>query len=289
MKKSNELKAIFLSLLCILAWSFIPVISKFGQSDLDNFQFLFWSNLLSTLVILISILVMKKTKGIFNYKVVEFSSFAFLGFLGSCLYYLCLYYGYAKGEGIQVLVLQYTWPIWITILSYIILNEELTFRRVGAAVLGFIGVVVILTKGEITAFNIPNPSLFIVVLVGAISFALFSVLSKKIKSDSFHSVFYYFLFATLFSVLSLMIFSSFKTPSTSSWPFLVINGGVINGISYLLWIKALQLVDSSRIAPLVFLAPVLSCVWIVLFFDEIFLPVYYLGITLTVFSGAISK
>jgi drug/metabolite transporter (DMT)-like permease len=125
--------------------------------------------------------------------------------------------------------------------------------------------------------------------VGAFSFALFSVLSKKNKSDSFHSVFYYFMFATIFSLISMLWFSNFERPSISSLPMIIINGGIINGLSYLLWINALQLVDSSRIAPLVFLAPVLSCIWIVLFFGEVFLPVYFVGIGLSVASGLIAK
>jgi len=102
---------------------------------------------------LISIFITKKQKGLFNYKIKSLTNFAFLGFLGSCLYYLCLYYGYSKGEGIQVLVIQYTWPIWITVLSSIILREKLTSRKIFASIIGFIGVIVILTKGELFSFN----------------------------------------------------------------------------------------------------------------------------------------
>lgn len=215
--------------------------------------------------------------------------FSLLGFLGSCFYYLCLYWGYHVGEGIQVLVLQYTWPLFIVLLSILILREKLTKGRIVSCILGFLGVLVILTKGNLLSFKFPDMMITLVVLIGALSFALFSVLSKKITANAFHSVFYYFLSGTLFSLVSLFIFSEPKLPINSNLTTLIINGALINGLSYLLWIKALRLTESSRIAPLVFLAPVLSAIWLVLFFNEVFLPIYALGITLTIVSGLLAR
>jgi drug/metabolite transporter (DMT)-like permease len=44
-------KAVFLALLCVVSWSFIPVISKVATADITPLQLLFLSNALSALMI----------------------------------------------------------------------------------------------------------------------------------------------------------------------------------------------------------------------------------------------
>jgi len=50
---SNRSKAIILTLICIVLWAFIPVVSKIWQNTLDNYQFLFYSSIFSLLVIFV--------------------------------------------------------------------------------------------------------------------------------------------------------------------------------------------------------------------------------------------
>ena len=38
-------------LICVSLWGLIPVVARIGQSQLDNHQFLFWSSLVSFLVL----------------------------------------------------------------------------------------------------------------------------------------------------------------------------------------------------------------------------------------------
>ena len=68
---------------------------------------------------------------------------------------------------------------------------------------------------------------------------------------------------------------------------MVINGVLINGLSYILWIKALAWGESAKLASLVFLAPILSIFWLVLIFHEPFVPAYALGVLLAVVAGVL--
>lgn len=45
------------ALMCVLIWSFIPIVSRFGQNGLDSFQFLFWSNLISAMSVILVALI----------------------------------------------------------------------------------------------------------------------------------------------------------------------------------------------------------------------------------------
>jgi len=207
-----------------------------------------------------------------------------LGFL-DFFYYLLLYFGYQKASGLEVLVMQYTWPIFIVLLSLVILKEKLTIHKTMSLTLGFLGVVVVITKGNFASIDFSNIRVISIVLLGATSFALFSVLSKKVSITLANAVTIYFLTAIIYSFISMQMFSSFVLPSGKEWFYILINGIFLNGISYLFWIKALQNGDASFVAPFIFITPILSATFLIIVFDEPLLSVYFIGLALIVASG----
>jgi drug/metabolite transporter (DMT)-like permease len=86
----NFYSPIAMAMICVIAWSFIPVIAKLGQLNIDSFQFLFWTNLLSTFAVGMTIRT-KKIKFNEMIKKTNYKMTLLLGFLGCFFYYLCLY------------------------------------------------------------------------------------------------------------------------------------------------------------------------------------------------------
>ena len=121
----SKTNAIVYTLICVALWALIPVVSKLGQANLDNHQFLFWSSVISFLAFLVATVVVKQSKMFLSYKGHDWFNAISLGFLGTYLYYILLYFGYANAQGLEVLVLQYSWPIFIVLLSIFILKEKL--------------------------------------------------------------------------------------------------------------------------------------------------------------------
>lgn len=273
------------ALTCVLLWSFVPVVSRFGQSNLDNFQFLFWSNCLSFLVVGLCMLVRKGLAPLKEFSGKRIVYILFLGALGCAVYYLCLYYGYAKGNSIEVLIMQYSWPLQIIVLSVFILGERLPLKSWLAIGIGFLGIVIVLTKGKIADIQFSNLTISFIVLAGAFCFASFSVLSKKLRAEPYTTTTLLFIGGTIISTISLMLFSSFQLPSRAELPSVIINGALINGVSYILWLVALEKIPASISAVLVFLSPALSAIWIVVFFREVFYPAYVIGLVLVLASG----
>ncbi|WP_074406574.1 MULTISPECIES: DMT family transporter [Aquimarina] len=146
---NSKTKSIIYVLICVLLWSLIPVVSKLGQSNLDSHQFLFWSSIASFLTFVVIIITRKKGNMILKLSKKDWVYSISLGFLGTYLYYILLYFGYVNGKGIEVLVIQYCWPIFVIILSVLILKEKINGRKIIAITLGFLGVFVVLTKGEL--------------------------------------------------------------------------------------------------------------------------------------------
>ncbi len=275
--------AILLALTCILAWSFIPLVSKFGQIHIDSLQFLFWTNVLSTIA------VARTVKKIFNkIKTVTIKyvvQTAILGFLGCFFYYLCLYYGYSKGNSTEVLVVQYLWPALIPIFAFIFLKEKLNRYKIVSVILGFIAAVIVFTKGDIYSIDFSNISVLLIVFIGAVSFALFSIFSKLQNGDIKFNIFLYFLWASIFSFITLIFWSDIEIPDLESSVVIFVNGVFVNGLSYILWIYALSKADASKIAPLVYISPVLSVIWIALIFGEKITLINIVSIFLVILSG----
>ncbi len=285
----NKLKGTFYVLLCVALWGLIPVVAKMGQISLDNHQFLFWSSLISFIVLLASVIF---TGNLGVLKKITFKDWVFLsilGLLGTYIYYLFLYLGYSKASGMEVLVVQYTWPILIVILSIFVLKERLTVVKIISVLLGFSGVVLVLTKGNFQYIEIQNGSVIAFVIAGSACFALFSVLSKKVKQEPFSVVTIYFLVATLASFVSMLSYSEFAIPTTVEVIPILLNGILVNGFSYVFWFLALKLTEASYLAPFTFIAPVLSAFYLILFFDEPFLLIYAVGLSLVVAAGLINS
>lgn len=291
-KKGRELggrtSALIYSLICVFLWALIPVVSKLGQSDLDNHQFLFWSSLVSFFTLFSASTAAGKLK---QFSEIGFSNFfraVFAGFLGTYLYYILLYYGYANALGLEVLVLQYSWPLFVAFLSALILREKITSRRITAIILGFAGVAVVLTKGNLAAVHLSNSKASILVLAGAFAFALFSVLGKKTETDPYVLNTVYFLTALAASFFSMLYFSGFRLPSAATFYPVMINGILVNGISYVFWIKALRKAEASFAASIIFLTPVAAAGYLLLFFGEPPHPAYLAGLVLVVTGGTMS-
>lgn len=282
------------ALFCVLAWSFIPVVARLGQNEMSGLQFLFWTNVFSALALFFTISFKKHNlKKLISSTNIGFS--ILLGFLGGFFYYLCLYFGYAHSNSVEVLLIQYTWPALVSLLAVFLLYEKVTLKKILAVLLGAFSAILVITKGDFSSFQFNNVETIAVVFMGAIAFALFSVLTKKeFRLDISFSVFLYFFWATLFSAFAIFVWDNPKEAfsvvawSSSTLVSVLANGIFINGLSYILWIYALEKSQASKIAPLVYLSPLLSIFWLVIFLDETFLPIYFFALVFSVASGLLS-
>nr|WP_264188030.1 DMT family transporter [Providencia rettgeri] len=275
------------ALACVLIWSFIPIVSRLGQAGMDSFQFLFWSNLISAIsVVIVALGSDYKVSKLFILPRNTIKKVFILGFL-DCLFYLLLYYGYSIENGIAVLVIQYSWPLIIILLSVVLLKDKLAGRQIVGIIIGFIAVIITFTKGQITQLHVENPMALLLVFSGAFCFALMSVFSRQYSIDPYISTVWLFIFSTLTSLVLLLLFSEVQLPSKAAfWPTLI-NGILINGVSYILWFKAMNTGHSAKIASVVFLSPVLSVLWLVLILSDPFEIAYIIGVLLVIISGVL--
>lgn len=279
--------------LCILVWASIPVASKKALVELDNMQLLFYSTIFSFLVLAAVLVAQGKHRHLRRYGRADYAMMALLGFLGCYLYYLLLYGALALTTAAEGFILAYTWPILVLILAVLILREPITVRKVIAVAISFIGIVVIVTQGQIGAVQFTSLRGDLLALAGALSFALFSVLGKRYSFDQTTAVFVYFGAALALALFTLPLLAPIPWPSPAVWPWILYNGALVNGVSYIWWFKALEHGETHIISNALYLTPFVSLIYIWLLLDEPFavsalagLVIIVAGIGLQTFSNA---
>ena len=287
--QSNKIQAGLFATLCVLLWGLIPVVAKVGQTQLDSQQFLFWSSLISFLTIFVIALVTGKWRNLLMLKPLDWLKISANGFLGTYLYYLLLYQGYQIADGVEVLVTQYTWPVLICVLSVVLLKEAWNRYKTLSVAMGFASVILVLSKGDLTAIQLEQPVAIFWVLIGAFSFALFSVLSKRFEYEPISLTAIYFLVATAATGIPVLLQGDLVVPQGNSMLAVMTNGLLVNGISYLFWLWALKKADASFVTPFTFATPCISLLYLVLLFDETFLTVYVLAFAMIVMAGFFSN
>jgi len=262
---------------------------KIGANKPRQPSILFWSSSISFLAFVIATVAVKQTKMFLFYNFCDWLNAIFLGFLGTYVYYILLYYGYAHAKGLEVLVLQYSWPIFIVALSVLLLKEKFTLRRALSVLFGFIGVTLVLSKGKFTQIHLDNYSVDILVLLAAFVFGLFSVLSKKVHLEAYTMITIYFLTATVASFISMLWLSDFSFPTKDAIIPVLVNGSFCKRIFIHLLDQSLE--RSRRI----FCGAICFhdahsyrlCICII-FFQEPFLPVYGFGLLAVIMGGILN-
>ena len=243
---------------------------------------LFYSTIFSCIVMCGIVLFEKKTRVLTSYSISDYTKTGVLGFLGTYLYYVLLYAALALTSASEGFILAYTWPMLVIIIAFPLLRERLTIKKICSILMSFFGIVVIVTHGSIFALSFTSLQGDILALGGSAVFALFSVLGKKYQYDQVVSVFIYFVTALVLITPTLFLFSSLKIPSFHIWLWLLLNGFLVNGISYIFWFKALEYGDTSVTSNALYLTPFLSLVYIALFLGEKILLSSVVGLVIIV-------
>lgn len=284
----NTLKGYINLGLCIMLWAAIPVVSKKAMVDIDNIQLLFYSTVLSTLILGLMVLWEKNWKVIKSYKSLDYIHMGSLGVLGNYLYYIFLYGALSRTTASEGFIIAYMWPIFVMLLSFVILRESVTISKLVGITISFVGMLIIATNGNVFTMKFANPYGDFLAICGAFIFALYSVLGKKVEYDNTFSVFIYFLTALILLVPTIILTSGFVMPKTDTWIWIIINGCFVNGISYVFWFKALAYGKTEIIANLLYLTPFVSLIYISIFLDEKILVSSIIGLIIII-TGVVSQ
>lgn len=249
----------------ILVWASSPAVVKLLLRGLDNFQVLFFITLFASVFLFIIAFLQRKLHLLRTYSSRDFLIFSCMGFLGVFLYFVFFFGSLSLIPAQITSIVNYTWPVLVLVFASLILKERLTLRKLFALFISFIGVVIVISQGDLSFDNFLG---VLLALGGACSYSLFSVLGKKLDYDQVVSMMIYYVVSLLLSIIAVLLFSDFVLPSLASLVGLLWLGCVTSGIAYVAWFAALKYGDTAKIANLVYLTPFLALVYIRLLLGE---------------------
>lgn len=247
--------------MAVLFWSTIASAFKISLRHLDVLPLLFYSSIVSTIVLFAYLLFAKKLSLLKTLSREDYLRSCVLGFLNPFLYYVMVLNAYAILRAQEAVTINFVWPIVLVLLSIPLLRQRIKLRSISAIAISFFGVFIIATHGDILGFTFTSPPGVSLALGSTVIWALFWIYNTRDKRDEAVRLFLNFMFGSVFVFLSMLLFAKIEMPNLTGILGAVYIGLFEMGITFLVWLKALRLSKTTaRVASLVYLAPFLSLV-----------------------------
>ena len=157
----------------------------------------------------------------------------------------------------QVFALEFTSPIWVILLSPILLGERITLIRAAAALMGFIGVLVV-TRPDMAGINTG----VIMAASSAIFFAFTIIFTKRLtRTQSITCILFYLTVLQLgFGLITAGYDGDIALPNTETLPWLVLIG-VAGLLGHFCITNALAIAPATVVVPIDFVRlPVIAVI-----------------------------
>ncbi len=281
----NQTKAYLLTICTVTFWGTAASAFKIALQYVTPYTLLFYSCLFSTIALLCILTLQNKLTELKAVPVKVWIRMALLGFLNPFLYYVILFKAYSLLPGQIAMSLNYGWPFALTLLSVPILRQHLSRSQLLAVLFSFLGAVIIATKGQFTSFG--DVDKFGVLLAASSTFiwASFWLFNAKDGLDPVLKLFIGFCFGLLYTTLFSPFFEPVHPVTGKALLPLIYIGLFEMGITFVLWLTALQLTTSAaKIGNLIYISPFLSLVFLHVIIGEQIHPATFIGLSMIVAS-----
>jgi drug/metabolite transporter (DMT)-like permease len=253
----------------VMMWSTVGSAFKLTLAHLSPIQMLLYAAFVSIIVLLVIITLQKKLPLLFASTLKDLLHSALNAILNPFLFYIVLFYSYNMMLTQEAMVINFTWPLPLTLLSIIILKQKISWKSVMAITISFFGIVIIATKGDLQSLKFENPAGVALALSSTLIWSVFWIVNIRDKRDEVIKLFLNFLFGFLYILVTAAFMGILVIPG---WPAI---GGILYigifemGVAYVFWLKGLQLsTTTAKVSNLLFIAPFISLVLINLVVGE---------------------
>jgi len=283
MALKNQSRAYLLALITVIFWSTVATAFKIALRDLNYIQLLLVANFTSLIVYSVILMVRRSPRSLHVPTLHEIGLSAIQGFLNPFGYYLVLFKVYSILPAQVAQPVNFIWPVILMLLSVPLLKQPLRKTGILALLVSFIGVIILSTQGNLASFNILEPFGIVLALSSSLIWSLFWIMNLKDKRDGVQKLFLSTLFSMGYIILLALLTGNFM-PVFAKPPYAAIYVGLFEmGISFVLWLTALQLSESTaRVSNLIYLTPFASLVFIHFVLGEQLYYTSFVGLCLIV-------
>ncbi|MDD5169939.1 MAG: DMT family transporter [Syntrophales bacterium] len=271
-------KGIILAFVTVLLWSTNGVSLKLLVRGMDDFSVALYTGLASTLIMYLYLAVAKKVQKVGQLFKKHPFFFISAGIIGLGAQQLLYIKGFSLLPASQVVILFYLYPLLMVLISWLFFKSKISLRSFFFICLGFIGVVILISKGTFMQLNVSQG--VIVTFFAALTWAIFSVMIKNKKFDADIGMFLF----NLFGFISLAALTPFYGLSFNIHPPAIAGIAYValfpTAAAFVFWNKALHMADVALCSNIALITPLLSVVWIYLILGEKLVLSQIIGIIL---------
>lgn len=261
---ARERAALLSALAAVAAWSTVATGFKLGLATLAPLQLLclgvWWSAALFALV--------AGARGDWRPPAGRptpdfLARMAALGLVNPLLYYMVLFEAYDRLPAQIAQPLNYTWAVTLSLLAVPVLGQRLTRHALAGLLLGYAGVVVVLTQGRLDGWaGVDWPGVALA-LASTLLWAGYWLANARTRVAPVTLMAWSFLLALPAVTLACHLGPGLPPLTWRHLGFGAWVGLVEMGFAFLLWQRALRLTrHTARIGTLIFLSPVVS-LWLI--------------------------
>jgi drug/metabolite transporter (DMT)-like permease len=287
MKPQNKVVVYIEALFAVVIWGGTFIATKFALRDASPATIV-WLRFGMGVLILGAAVMLRKQFALPKRE--EWAYFALLGFLGVAFHQWLQATGLITAQATTTAWIVATIPIFTALLGWFFLKEKLGWMRVAGIVLAALGVLLIVSKGNLSAFaagKFGTPGDFLI-LISAINWAVFSVLSRRglAAHPAARMMFYVMLLGWLFACIWLFGFgpgwSEIPRITSVGWISILVLGIFGSGLAYIAWYDALQVLPASQLGVFIYIEPLVTMVVAAILLAEVVTIASIIGGAITI-------
>ena len=275
---TNNINLIFASLF----FSLMTVCVKKIDNRIPIYELVFFRSLLSLLIT--SLIINKRDINPWG----ENKPLLILRGLLGTIALICIFYAIRNMPLNISTVIQYTYPIFISIFAGILLNEKITKNIFLAVITGWLGILIILNPSQLSNLNVQLNDLTIAIaFLGSISTSLAYITVKKLSltEDIFIIIKYFPLISII--ILSPVVFINWVTPNISDLVW-IIGIGIFTQAGQTFLTIGLKILPATEAASINYFQVFFGSLWGIFFFSEIININFLIGSLLVLLGTIIS-
>lgn len=214
----------------------------------------------------------------------EWGYFALLGFLGITFHQWLQSNGLQTSEAGTTAWIVATTPVFMALLGWLALKEGLSLARIGGITMAFIGVLLVVSKGDLASvsvgkFGAPGD---VLILISSINWAVFSVLSRRGLKSHPASLMMFYVMTSGWLFTSILFFAGtdpgeMANLTLNGWIGIVFLGVFCSGLAYIAWYDALQSLSAAQTGSFLYIEPLVAAVVAFFVLNEAIVPASLLG------------
>ena len=209
------------------------------------------------------------------------------GILGT-IALVCIFYAIRNMPLNLSTVIQYTYPIFISIFAGIFINEQITKGIILALITGWLGILVILNPTQLSTLNVEIDSFSIfIAFLGAVTTSLAYITVKKLSFTE--NVFIIIKYFPLISIITLLpaVLINWVTPSLQDFVW-IIGIGLFTQLGQTFLTIGLKNLPASEASSINYLQVLFGSIWGIIFFNELININFIIGSLLVLLGTIIS-